>query len=342
MSENRGTSGPQFRADRPLEREAVRPTIVGGRPPGGGQAFGHIPRGLEVLLTKAAVDPRFRDRLLETRGEAAAEIGLVLSDAESLMLRAVPQAQLEAAIERTAVPAEHRRVFLGKVAAAMLAAIGADGADLALGMGVGGIRPDAVGPPEAVRLADIERKICEVIAEQTGHDVAASFHSATLAGLQMDERQRNSLGEALQREFGVELPAEQFDAIDVLPQLDGYIRVSQAVVKAAGKIAPEPLLDDAVITRRSRLDADLGLNAWGYHRVRRELASAFRITLETKPFRETTTIGEMIDYIAGVVEQRRLEMLKKLGETRPPIDQPRPVRGTRPDRPSGGGFGNRP
>ncbi len=40
------------------------------------------------------------------------------------MLRAAPAEQLEAVIDRTVVPREHRRVFLGKAAAAMLAALG--------------------------------------------------------------------------------------------------------------------------------------------------------------------------------------------------------------------------
>ncbi len=342
MDEKRGAMGPQFRADRPAEREAVRLTIVGGRPPGGGKDLGRVPRGIEVLMKKAAVDPQFRSRLLETRAEAAAEIGLELSDAESRMLRALPQAQLEAAIERTAVPEEHRRVFLGKVAAAMLAAIGAGGADLALGMGVRGIRPDSPGPPEAVRLTDAERKICEVIAEQTGHDVAESFQSATLAGLQMDERRRDELRKALQAAFDVELPAETFDAIGVLPQLHNYIRVSHAVIEAVGEVAPTARADDAAIARGTRLEADLGLKTQDYQRTRQKLALRFRVTLETKPFRETTTVGEMVDYVAEVVEQRRLEMLKKLEEMRPPVEQPRPVRGTRPDRPPGGSFGNRP
>jgi hypothetical protein len=124
MAEQRGPAGPQFHADRPQEQEAVRTTIVGGRPPGSGQSVGNIPRGIEVLVKKAAVDPSFRELLLERRAEAATEIGLELNPAEALMLAAAPRAQLETVIANTHVPEEHRRVFLGKVAAAMLAAIG--------------------------------------------------------------------------------------------------------------------------------------------------------------------------------------------------------------------------
>ncbi len=123
MSGREEPSGPQFRADRPAEQPAVRTTIVGGRPPGSGQPIGDIPRGMEVLLKKAAVDPAFKDLLLRDRTAAAASIGLALEPAEAMMLAATPAGQLEAIIARTTVPQQHRRVFLGQAAAAMLAAL---------------------------------------------------------------------------------------------------------------------------------------------------------------------------------------------------------------------------
>lgn len=124
MSESQSPTGPQFHADRPREQEAVRTTIVGGRPPGSGQSLGNIPRGIEVLIKKAAVDPAFRNLLLTRRAEAAEEIGLHLDPAEAMMLAAATREQLETVIARTNVPEEHRRVFLGKTAAAMLALLG--------------------------------------------------------------------------------------------------------------------------------------------------------------------------------------------------------------------------
>ncbi len=124
MSERQDPSGAQFRADRPAEQEAVRTTIVGGRPPGSGQSIGQIPRGIEVLVKKASVDPQFKAVLLSRRAEAADEIGLALDPAEAMMLTVVPAAQLESIIAQTSVPDRDRRAFLGKVAAAMLATIG--------------------------------------------------------------------------------------------------------------------------------------------------------------------------------------------------------------------------
>ncbi|MFI5337683.1 MAG: hypothetical protein ACHQ5A_12920, partial [Opitutales bacterium] len=109
---------------RPQEQEAIRTTIVGGRPPGCGKAVGGVPRGIEVLVKKAAVDPEFRSLLLSERGQAARSIGLELSAAESMMLSAVPAAQLRSIIAATTVPPSHMPAFLGKVAAVMLAALG--------------------------------------------------------------------------------------------------------------------------------------------------------------------------------------------------------------------------
>ena len=141
MNERRDAPGAQVRADRPLEREAVRTTIVGGRPPGSGQSIGPIPRGIEVLVKKASVDPEFRKSLLTDPLDAAGEIGLTLDPAEKMMLGSVPAAQLEAIIARTHVPDRDRRAFLGKVAAVMLATMGL-AAPACVETADKGIRPD--------------------------------------------------------------------------------------------------------------------------------------------------------------------------------------------------------
>jgi hypothetical protein len=106
------------------EQPAVRTTIVGGRPPGPGKGIGSIPRGIEVLVKKAAVDPEFRALLLAERSGAAAEIGLELSETETAMLDGVPEAQLESIIANTTVSSKLRPAFVGRAAAVMLAALG--------------------------------------------------------------------------------------------------------------------------------------------------------------------------------------------------------------------------
>jgi hypothetical protein len=124
--------------DKPAEQEAVLTTIVGGRPPGSGTKLGSIPRGIEVLVKKASVDSEFRALLVERRADAAREIELDLDPAEESMLASIPREQLERIIDRTTVKPESRRVFLGRAAALMLAALGAT----VLGCGSKGNDPD--------------------------------------------------------------------------------------------------------------------------------------------------------------------------------------------------------
>jgi hypothetical protein len=107
------------------EAEAVRTTIVGGRPPGSGRNNVPVPRGIEVLVKKASVDAGFRELFLKQRGKAAATIQLELDPAEDAMLSVIPQEQLAQIVDQTTVPMELRSAFRGRVALVMLAALGA-------------------------------------------------------------------------------------------------------------------------------------------------------------------------------------------------------------------------
>jgi hypothetical protein len=82
-----------------------------------------IPRGIEVLIKKASIDPEFRQILLQKRGSAAEKIDLDLTEAERTMLSNMPTEQLNKIIDHTKVKPEHRKVFLGTTAALMLAAV---------------------------------------------------------------------------------------------------------------------------------------------------------------------------------------------------------------------------
>ncbi len=160
-----------------VEQEAVKTTIVGGRPPGSGRSYGQIPRGIEVLVKKAAVDSEFRKALIEKRAEAADEIGLALSSVEAAMLSSVPAAQIEKIIDNTAVPDEQRRVFLSAIGAAMLAVLVLDVSATA-GTWVGGSRPDPpppAPPPKAlVPVADKSRRLGFEPIKEEGDSVALS------------------------------------------------------------------------------------------------------------------------------------------------------------------------
>lgn len=105
-----------------------------------------VPRGVEVLLKKAAVDPPFRKALLAERSRAAARIGLSLTAAEAAMLDALPAAYLERVVARTNVPPRYRAVFMGYAAAAMLAVLGASKTAAEPAARVAGIEPDEPPP----------------------------------------------------------------------------------------------------------------------------------------------------------------------------------------------------
>lgn len=85
---------------------------------------GGIPRGIEVLVKKAAVDPKFKALLLKERARAAKAISLELAPSEAAMLDAIPASQLEAIIASTKVDKKVRPAFLGRAAAVMIAALG--------------------------------------------------------------------------------------------------------------------------------------------------------------------------------------------------------------------------
>ena len=234
MSSSSSPAGPQFRADRPLEQEAVRTTIVGGRPPGSGQPVGDIPRGIEVLVKKAAVDAEFKALLLAQRAAAAQAIGLALEPAETMMLAVAPLEQLEAIIGRTSVPMEHRRAFLGQAAAAMLAALGVvtAGAQPAVGyetppsgdvppparsrgiqpdLPEGGIRPTRPENKRVEKPKTVQERVVAVIARHLKLDEKALAPKewlvvdldATPTGLAEQKK-------ALEKEFQIEIPADAF------------------------------------------------------------------------------------------------------------------------------------
>ncbi|MCU0726591.1 MAG: Os1348 family NHLP clan protein [Planctomycetes bacterium] len=61
-----------------------------------------VPRGIEALLHRAAVDTRFRGLLLDDPLAAAAAAGLELSTSERAVLGALPGDQLARLVDRIA------------------------------------------------------------------------------------------------------------------------------------------------------------------------------------------------------------------------------------------------
>lgn len=107
----------------PSEKPAVKTTIVGGRPPGSGKETSSVPRGIEILVKKASIDPTFKEALLKERAAAANRIDLSLEESEVRMLNNIPQPHLEGVISATKVSPNLKQAFLGYTAAVMLAAL---------------------------------------------------------------------------------------------------------------------------------------------------------------------------------------------------------------------------
>lgn len=95
-------------------------TIVGGRSRSNRLA-GDSPRGIEILLKKASVDPAFRLSLLQEPLAAARSILLDLKQVEIDILESAPRPILERMIENTFVPKQHVKTFRTAPSAAILA-----------------------------------------------------------------------------------------------------------------------------------------------------------------------------------------------------------------------------
>lgn len=227
----------------------------------------HVPQGIEVLVKKASIDPAFKASLLERGAAAAEEIGLRLEPAEAMMLAAAPREQLEAIIARTSVPQEHRRAFLGKVAAAMLAALGAvpamAGQSRAIGSlghtigASGGVRPGRPSkdksPEEASEKAPADEKEDE---KENGKD-----------GKKEDAETR------LKRQV-TEIVAKQF------------------------KVSEKDLKSDALL-----ID-DLQANSTKLYTLRRQLEQQFKLTLPRKDFLKVRTVGDVINCVKKAIRRR--------------------------------------
>lgn len=215
-----------------------------------------FPRGIEVLLKKAAVDPEFRALLLDDLEKAAEMIALELDPVERSMLKTMPPKQLAIIIDRTTVPQAQRRAFLGTAAAAMLAALtGVSNAHAGgepqwgQGSSTGGIRPNEVSGSSAgnrpggvnagagvrpdVRIAGIGPDIPpkksgpERVREMVIRELEISDRKLTPKySWKPDERQLQNLRQAVYDEFDVRMPARVLRSLNNIEKLTAYIAES--------------------------------------------------------------------------------------------------------------------
>jgi len=319
-----------------------------------------FPQGIEVLMKKASIDPDFAELLLVDREAAAREIGLELDRSEAMMLKAVPTEQLEAIIVQTIVPHEHRRTFLGKAAAAMLAALGATTAGLAeAGLksgGAGGIQPKGgsmgIRPEplenEAKAASTREVQVIAVIADRLGIAVGTISRRSTLAGdLRVDAEKREALRRSLQIQFKIAVSSKTFAPLvtvgDVIDCVDKATGIEPRVIKV---IAEELRIDQRPIGCETSLVDDLKVTPAQRSGLRKELSKVFRIYIPWKTFLEFRTVGEVVSYVDKIIKRRDAAKQPKEPPVPPsPVtrgvrpDPPPMSRGNQPDVPSPGSFG---
>ena len=97
-------------------------TIVGGRSEPFRNPDG-FPRGIEILLKKAKVDPDFRLLLLRDPVAAAGSIELDISDSEERSLLSTYPQIIEKMVENTFVPKHHVSAFRNARSAAVLSLV---------------------------------------------------------------------------------------------------------------------------------------------------------------------------------------------------------------------------
>ncbi len=102
--------------------EAVRRTIVGGRPQAHSGRHIEVPIGIERVLLRAATEPAFRRALATDRAGALATMHTALSPTEGAVLRTVSAAQLDAMIQGIDYKRHSKGGLLRAVAAATFSA----------------------------------------------------------------------------------------------------------------------------------------------------------------------------------------------------------------------------
>ena len=199
-----------------------------------------FPRGIEVLLKKAAVDTEFRELLVDDPNQAAAAIELELEPVESAMLQSFPKEQLAAIIDQTEVPEPHRRTFLGTAAAAMLAVL--VGSQTAVAQTptswginpdmprIGGSRPDF--PNNTVPIRNIPAEVRQLVAETTKIPLTRVTPTMWIA---LNDQQLAVFRKEIYLRFNVRMPLKTLKTLRTVKLLTDYI-----VESLEGYEAPRP------------------------------------------------------------------------------------------------------
>ncbi len=116
-----------MKQDEPRTRPSPRTTIVGGRPPDGDEKLPPVPTGMQQLLRLAAIEPRFRQELLQRRSAIAHAAQVKLTRSEQAILAAVDEKQLCMMVDKMPPPTGSRRNLLRHSALSAVLLLGGAG-----------------------------------------------------------------------------------------------------------------------------------------------------------------------------------------------------------------------
>jgi len=158
-------------------------TIVGGRSTAH-EDRGSYPRGVEILLKKAKVDPGFRELLLGDPLAAAESIELTLSRSERNVLSNTSRSILSAMIGRTFVPRHHVRSFLTQKAPALIFLVMASTVLIETSGASAGVESDSVASPRvnadaAEKMAGVQKALEQYRAKHGEYPSTEQWLAAT-------------------------------------------------------------------------------------------------------------------------------------------------------------------
>jgi len=286
----------------------------------------------------------------------------LLGPNDQKVLRAAPALQLEAIIDRTTVPQQQRRAFLGKAAAATLAALCAGQADEASGRmppaaggarvdvpkpkfrGATGIRPEPPVEPRPPQIPQLrttifDRHIRAILAAETGVPVPRiGGNTRLVADLHIDPETARRVRIAILRRFGVrirdDVAAQIHTVDDLITAVIMHTRMGQAVVGALARhfrIAPQGIKYSTALPQKLKADAKMraGLAA--------TLSKKLGVTVTADALANVQTVGDLIVLLTKPNDAGHGNAPAGAGQSAPVS------RGIRPDLPAkGGSFGLRP
>ena len=305
----------------------------------------HFPRGVEVLIKKASIDGEFRQLFLADRLAAAEAIGLQLEPPEAAMLAAVPAGQLQQIIAQTTVPEPQRRVFLGKVAATMLAALAATESEpVFAGQGATGIRPES--PKEPPRT--IEQRMLSILVAVAHMPNDAVSSSMPLADLKLDPAGQERLCVEIESAFGVTLTPAILKQMQTVADLIDEVEAASAIAQRVIDLITQRLkLKPGHVTPKSNLADDLKISRSTRLALRELLSREFRVFLDGRQFGKLATVADVVAMVAAAVEKKEAAEAAKKQQSqmltrgiRPDVPIKGAMGGIRPG--NGGTFGNRP